>query len=96
MIFWEMMIFWVKIIEIKFPQGTKTYIASPQLGLIMPHNIFPSNIPFSLQDLKVVYDKIGALEPAAVNYETVLKPLLDVDREGQTRGTAIQVENKYS
>lgn len=85
-----------KIIETKFPQGTITHIPSPQLGWIMPHNIFPSNIPFSLQDLKVVYDKIGALEPAAVNYETVLKPLLDVDREGQTRGTAIQVENKYS
>ena len=45
----------------------------------------------SIKDCKVVYDSVGAVKPADVNYDNVIAQLLEVQREGYKRGVVIEV-----
>lgn len=45
----------------------------------------------SIKDCKVVYDSVGSVKPADVNYDNVIAQLLEVQREGYKRGVVIEV-----
>jgi len=44
-----------------------------------------------IQDCKVIYDRVGSVKPSDVNFDNILAPLLDVDRDSYTRGVTLQV-----
>jgi len=44
-----------------------------------------------IKDAKDVFDAVGAVKPDAVSFDTVIKPLLNVDRDSYTRGLNLEV-----
>jgi len=44
-----------------------------------------------IEDAKAVYDLVGAVEKDKVTFNSVIKPLLDIERDSYTRGVALQL-----
>ena len=44
-----------------------------------------------MQDVKAVFDKVGLVTPEQVSFATVVKPLLDLASEQETRAAAIVI-----
>jgi len=58
-------------------------------------SITPDDIKKDVQalidDAKVVYDSVGAVETDKVTFASVVQPILDIEREAYTRGVALQL-----
>ena len=44
-----------------------------------------------MQDVKSVYDRVGAVLPADISFATTIQPLLDLDQDSETRGAVLVI-----
>ena len=44
-----------------------------------------------LQDCKAVYDAVAEVDPSKVTFNNTILPLLEVDRDSEGRGVALQL-----